>query len=75
MFAVHLSLPRCFFICLSNLLRGSGLVVIMHADRFKTSRTNSEQIESCDVDGEKRDTENGEERKGKPREEELMEAE
>lgn len=32
-----------------NFLLRSGLVVIMHADRFKTSRTNAEQNKSCDV--------------------------
>lgn len=31
--------------------------MIMHADRFKTSRTNAEQNKSCDVDREKREGE------------------
>ncbi|TNN50310.1 hypothetical protein EYF80_039476 [Liparis tanakae] len=33
----------------AHLPNPSGLLVIMHADRFKTSRTNAEQDPSCDV--------------------------
>lgn len=51
---LFLTISSSVFLFPPNFLLRLGLVVIIHADRFKTSRTNAKQSKSDDVDGEKK---------------------